>query len=142
MSIFKKKTTGTPSHIETGKFGEELAEKFLKKNKYKIIGRNVHAGKSELDIIAIKNETLIFFEVKTRTVPSDGRGLLARPADAVNKSKSTYLIRGVNDFCAKNHDKYAEFFKRIDIIEVYLTKRGRKTVCADIKHFENAVKRR
>ena len=142
MSIFKKEAPSVPSHIETGKLGEKLAEKFLKKNKYKIIGKNVRAGKSEFDIIAVKDETLVFFEVKTRTLPSDGSSLFVRPADAVNKSKSTYLIRGVNDFCAENRDKYAEFFKRIDIIEVYLTKRGRKTVCAGIKHFENAVKRR
>lgn len=142
MSILRKQTAEAPSHIKTGRIGEKIAEKYLKKNKYKIIGKNVRVGKSEFDIIGIKDETLVFFEVKTRTMPQNGAPLLSRPADAVNKSKSTYLIRGVNDFCAENCDEYSDYLKRIDIIEVYLKSDGKKTVCAEIKHFENAVKRR
>jgi len=49
-----------------GKEGEEYAAEFLKKKKYKIIGRNVLKPWGELDIVAIApDKTLVFVEVKT-----------------------------------------------------------------------------
>jgi putative endonuclease len=49
-----------------GKIGEDLAANFLEKNGYTIIERNYHFGHGELDIIAEKNNMLIFIEVKTK----------------------------------------------------------------------------
>ncbi len=50
--------------------GENQAVKFLKKNNYEIIELNWYNKKGkrlgEIDIIAKKNETLIFIEVKSR----------------------------------------------------------------------------
>ena len=123
---------------EVGYFGEKAAAKYLKREGYKIVGKNVRVGKSEIDIIATKDKTLVFVEVKTRTV-EPGKEYLSRPADAVNKEKTSYLIRGVANFCRDSGSKYADFFKRIDIVEVYLVERGRKLRVADIKHFENAA---
>ena len=51
-----------------GRFGEEKACNYLKKNNYKIIERNFRCRQGEIDIIAkdlSKNE-LVFIEVKTR----------------------------------------------------------------------------
>lgn len=39
-------------HLEIGKKGEEIACDYLKKNKYKILGRNFRKFFGELDIIA------------------------------------------------------------------------------------------
>lgn len=121
-----------------GAFGEELALKYLKKNRYSIVARNVIAGHSEIDIIAERERTLVFVEVKTRS-SEDERELTSRPADAVNKDKTSYLIRGVHRFCTDSGTKYADYFKRIDIIEVYLTKRGNSYKPDRIEHFESAV---
>ena len=49
-----------------GKRGETIACEFLEKNGYKIIERNFRCNYGELDIIASKNKTLSFVEVKTR----------------------------------------------------------------------------
>ncbi|MBQ7669490.1 MAG: YraN family protein [Clostridia bacterium] len=121
-----------------GKLGEDAAVKYLKKNGYSIILRNTHEGRSEIDVIALKDKTLVFVEVKTRSY-ADGKEYFSRPADAVNNSKRSYLIRGANKFCSENGAKYAGFYKRFDIIEVYLTRRKDKYQIADIKHFENSV---
>jgi putative endonuclease len=53
-------------HIETGKFGEDLATEFLIKKGYKILERNYRHRRSEIDIIAEFNNEIIFVEVKTR----------------------------------------------------------------------------
>jgi putative endonuclease len=50
-----------------GKVGEEKALLFLIEKNYKIIDTNWRYQKCEIDIIASKNEELIFIEVKTRT---------------------------------------------------------------------------
>jgi putative endonuclease len=52
---------------KTGKVGEQKALLFLIEKNYKIINTNWRYQKCEIDIIASKNEELIFIEVKTRT---------------------------------------------------------------------------
>ena len=47
--------------------GEDLAAEHLKKSGYKILFRNWKWGKNEIDIIAEKDDTVVFVEVKTRT---------------------------------------------------------------------------
>ena len=125
---------------KVGILGEKAAIKYLKKQKYKIIAHNVHAGRSEIDVIALNNDTLVFVEVKTRAY-EEGKSYFSRPADAVNKSKASYLIRGAGRFLSENGAKYSSFYKRFDIIEVYLTKKKNKYSVADVRHFEDSIRR-
>ena len=48
-----------------GEIGENVAEEYLKKNKYKILERNYKKPRGEIDIIAKQDKKIIFFEVKT-----------------------------------------------------------------------------
>ncbi len=54
------------SDIKTGKFGELLALKYLKKVGFVIVEKNWRFGKLEIDLIASLNGELVFFEKKTR----------------------------------------------------------------------------
>ncbi|HBF44627.1 MAG TPA: hypothetical protein DDY82_00450 [Clostridiales bacterium] len=65
-----------------GAKGERLAIKALKKQKYKILGKNLKNKYAEIDVLAIKKDVLCFCEVKTRTNDNFGT-----PAMAVDKSK-------------------------------------------------------
>lgn len=49
-----------------GKIGEDFASEYLLRHHYTIIERNFQKRYGELDIIAVKDNTLIFVEVKTR----------------------------------------------------------------------------
>lgn len=52
---------------ELGNKAEELVAEYLQKNKYLIKKRNFHFGKvGELDIIAEKDNLLVFIEVRSR----------------------------------------------------------------------------
>ena len=46
---------------ETGKLGEEIAERFLKKKRYKIVERNYREKWGEIDIIAISPKKVLVF---------------------------------------------------------------------------------
>ena len=68
FSLFKKRRKqDEPAHLRVGVWGEALAVRFLKKKKYKIIGKRVRVGKhDEIDIIARDGKILVFVEVKYR----------------------------------------------------------------------------
>ncbi|PIW74862.1 MAG: YraN family protein, partial [Candidatus Portnoybacteria bacterium CG_4_8_14_3_um_filter_44_15] len=50
---------------KTGDLGEGIAAKYLENNGYKIIERNYRKNWGEIDIVARKDDCLIFVEVKT-----------------------------------------------------------------------------
>ncbi|MFH1744782.1 MAG: YraN family protein [bacterium] len=51
---------------KVGRFGEELAKKYLIKKGYFIIGQNIKLSYKELDIVARHENKIIFIEVKTK----------------------------------------------------------------------------
>ncbi|MCC6198995.1 YraN family protein [Candidatus Nomurabacteria bacterium] len=76
IRIFTSKTQ------KFGEKGEDEAVTFLKKNGYKIIERNVANVRGEIDIVAQKDKTTYFFEVKT------GReGSAVSPAENLHPAK-------------------------------------------------------
>lgn len=79
----------------TGTLGEELADKFLRQKGYKIITRNYHIRGGEIDIIAKKDNILLFVEVKTRT--NERFGL---PEEALTHAKRRKLLRAIYHYLA------------------------------------------
>jgi putative endonuclease len=65
-----------------GKEGEELAVRFLKKQGFRIVGKNYRTPFGEIDIIAEDGEVLVFIEVKTRSGDAFGS-----PFEAVDRKK-------------------------------------------------------
>ena len=53
------------AHLELGRRGEELAAQRLRQQGYLILARNWRTGAGELDIVAAREEKLLFAEVKT-----------------------------------------------------------------------------
>ncbi len=92
--------------------GEDAACEYLSKNGYKILERNFRKSYGEIDIIAVKNETLVFVEVKTRT--SDKFGT---PFEAISPSKIKMLIKGAKFYRYVLHEELPENL-RIDAIGV------------------------
>ena len=122
---------------DIGNIGENAAVRFLKRNRYKIIARNVHISHNELDIVAIckKTKTVAFIEVKARSVDDDLYSRFGSPASAVTKQKKTRTIDAARAFLHENK-KIRDLQPRIDVIEVYLAKENLKIL--KINHIENA----
>lgn len=54
-------------HNKIGKIGEEIAVRYLRKEKYYIVERNYRNKFGEIDIIAAKDNYTVFIEVKSRS---------------------------------------------------------------------------
>jgi len=65
-----------------GKLAEDFAVNLLNTNGYKVIDRNFHSRFGEIDIIALKEDVLVFVEVKARWSLKFGK-----PEEAVTPSK-------------------------------------------------------
>ena len=113
-----------------GNIGEDVAEEYLKKNKYKIIARNYVAGKGEIDIIAQKKKDTVFVEVKTRQNNDFGT-----PAEAIDYRKKKKLIETAERYIHENNPDTAF---RFDVIEVYGFFEGETFEFEKIEHIENA----
>lgn len=100
--------------IKLGKKGEELVEKYLVKNNYNIICKNFYTKKGEIDIIAIKDNLLIFIEVKTRTNYNYGS-----PCMAVNYKKKKHMKYAAKVFLYLN-ENMKNYEIRFDVIEVMI----------------------
>ena len=111
---------------EIGKFGEDAAANLLIENGYAILARNYRIGHLELDIVALKGDTIAFVEVKTRSV-----NYLVSPQEAVNYRKRNLIISAANRYiCNFRRNENA----RLDVITV-LHKNG---TVVEIEHIENA----
>lgn len=96
---------------ERGKFGEDKAADYLKKNGYKIIRRNYSCRSGEIDIIAENETCLVFAEVKLRKNDLHGEA-----REFVDRRKQQKIIRTAALFLAEyDTDKQPRF----DVIEVY-----------------------
>lgn len=118
---------GLPEHLKVGLRGEQLAARYLREHKYTILAANYSTKLGETDIIALKDKTVCFVEVKTRSP-----GQLLSPAEAVNYRKEENLKTNAAAFL--KNAKITEAEIRFDIIEVIL----HDLYTADINHIKNA----
>ena len=95
-----------------GNVGEIKAVNFLKKKKYKIITTNYKNKIGEIDIIAEKDDLIVFVEVKNRSTFAFGR-----PIEAVTLQKQNKIKKVAEIFLMMNHIQYHNV--RFDVIEVF-----------------------
>ena len=112
-----------------GVFGETLAKNYLIKRGYKIIEANVKLSYQELDIIALKEDCVVFVEVKTRISQFYG------PAEnAFQYTKLNRFRRGMEMYM--NNKNLSADEVRADLITVDIDY-YKKT--AKIKHYKDVV---
>ena len=117
-------------HLETGKWGEKVAAKALKKKGYKILGKRVRIGtRDELDLIARDGKVLVFVEVKTRASENYGS-----PISSVNRHKRHTLSRAAVRYIKKLKNPHVYF--RFDVVEVVGQMDSNEPPL--VRHIENA----
>ena len=122
---------------DIGRLGEDAAAKFLKKQKFRILERNVHISHNEIDIIAFsrKAKIIAFVEVKARSVDEDLYSSFGTPASAVTKEKQVRTATAAKSYLRQN-PKYFNFQPRFDVVEIYLNRSDMRIL--KINHIENA----
>jgi len=120
---------------EVGKIGEEKAARYLKKQGYKILGRNWKNSfgyrLGEIDIIAKDKKEIVFVEVKTR-VADDHELLNILPEEQITQPKLHKLDRIA--VCYLNSQKLRSCPYRFDAVSVWLDSDLKQ---AKIKHLKS-----
>lgn len=105
--MIERKTTGL-----IGNEGEDKACAYLIDNSYRIIERNFRTRSGEIDIIAHKDDVLVFVEVKA--LPSGNAEILAHELDLRKQRK---IVKTANFFLLK-HREYNSSKIRFDVIVI------------------------
>jgi putative endonuclease len=111
--------------IKTGNHGENLAAGFLREKGFDIVARNYRHNRGEIDIIAQRDNWLIFVEVKTRSSNKFGE-----PEEFVTEFKAKKIFEAAEEYIY-SIDWHGHV--RFDVISI---KVGAAT---EIVHFEDAI---
>jgi putative endonuclease len=126
--LFKRNNSQADGIRGLGRKGQELCEKFLKKQGYKILERNFLCKTGEIDLImAAPDGAVIFIEVKARTnenyVEAEG---------AITTAKKARMTRAAKFFVRKH--KLEDFPMRFDIVIVIISEKDKP----EIRHYISA----
>ena len=104
-----------------GKQGEERAIQYLEQCGYTLLARNYRCGRSEIDLIARHEDTIIFIEVKFRTNAGFGW-----PEEMVSPAQQERIVRAAETYLLQ-HNFHNHI--RFDIISI---------LGNQIEHFQDA----
>jgi|SRR3989344_1743189 len=119
-----------------GKEGEEIAAQFLARRGYRVIEKNYRRKWGEIDIIALKDNTVRFVEVKAvsrEKLPDFSREMDYRPEELVHKSKLRKVARTAALYMEERKDQ-REY--QIDVVGVIMNEATRTARC---RLFEQAL---
>ena len=111
-----------------GRWGEDIAAEYLSAKGYTLLERNFRSAHGEIDIVASKDDLLVFVEVKTRSSHA-----FAYPEDSVTRRKQAYLLSSAEAYL-QAHPESSDSWQ-FDVIAVEGTPGGK----AEIEHFENVI---
>lgn len=98
-------------HIILGNNGEQMACNYLSGLGFNILQRNYRYKKAEIDIIASKEDLLLFVEVKTRKGKRFGE-----PEEAITQPKINLIIMAAEQFIEESNWLHAI---RFDVIAIH-----------------------
>ena len=113
-----------------GRWGESLAAKHLREKNYILLGANYRCRFGEIDLIAQKDDYLVFVEVKLRK-----SNAFAEAMEFVHQKKQNRIRSTAQVYIAQHN--LEELQPRFDVIEVYAPE-GMKTKKPTIHHLEDA----
>ena len=111
--------------MKIGRAGENLAAEFMQRKGWQIVARNFRHGKAEIDLIAKKDDWLLFIEVKTRSSSDFGE-----PEAFVDEKKIAQLFYAAEEYIFTRDWKG---HVRFDVISVKVGSGS------EIVHFEDAI---
>ncbi|MDO5655038.1 MAG: YraN family protein [Flavobacteriaceae bacterium] len=84
-------------HNDFGRIAEEFIASKYQKNGYTILARNWRFYPLEIDIIAEKNNEIVFVEVKARKTDYFGD-----PIESVSRKKKQFMVKAANEYLELN----------------------------------------
>ena len=109
---------GNLNRQETGKLGEKLARKLLQKKGYHILETNFRCRAGEIDIVAQKEDCLVFVEVRTKS-----SGDFGTPEESITAGKKERLVASALHYIDSHHDLPPSW--RIDVVAIEMDNKGK-----------------
>ncbi len=106
-----------PEHLLTGERGEDLAAFYLRALGYPVVARRWHSARmrGDLDLVAWDGDTLVIFEVKTRTARD-----IAPAASSIDSAKRRTLSRLALLYRRRLPEPWRDLVPlRFDVVSVY-----------------------
>ena len=119
----------TADRRDLGSRGEELAKRHLLSRGYRVLESNYRAKGGEIDLVAEKDGTLVFVEVRTRH-----RSGFGSPEESVTARKRAHLVEAAQEYLQASGAEDRDW--RIDLVAVRMAREGR---VVGIDLLENAV---
>ncbi|MDO4218549.1 MAG: YraN family protein [Synergistaceae bacterium] len=119
------KRISTSKKIKSGQLGEQYAVNILEQKGYRILARNEIVSKVEIDIVAQKNDEIIFVEVRTRE-----KNKFVSPEETITSKKTSAMLKAAKLW--SNKYNYSGYF-RLDLIAVTLL----NGEFVDVEHYES-----
>ncbi len=115
---------------QTGKLAENLSCQFLKTKGYNIIERNFRSRYGEIDVVARKNNILIFIEIRSKSGSAFGS-----PEESFTAGKKQRFISTIMSYL-NSHDNLPPDW-RVDFVAVDIDQDSGKANRIEI--YENAL---
>ncbi len=96
---------------ELGDKGEKIAEKYLRKQRYRILERNFQSRFGEIDLVAREKNEIIFVEVKTKTGANFGF-----PEQEFSFAKKQKMRRAIQSWLWENKITHNNW--RVDLVAI------------------------
>ena len=100
-----------------GRYGERLARRHLEANGYSILGSNYRTKSGEIDLVAERDRTLVFIEVRTRRGAEFGS-----PAESVTAEKRSHMVAAAEEYLQATDALDTEW--RIDLVSIEIGEGG------------------
>jgi len=94
---------------QQGAIAEQLACDYLLKHNLKLVAKNYHCRRGEIDLIMLDKSTLVFVEVRYRKSAKFGSAL-----ESVNTQKQQKIIYTAEHFLSNQKTTYPEY--RFDVV--------------------------
>jgi len=135
FDFLRRKTRKRTPRRETGDAAEQAAARFLRKQGFRIVDRNVTYPQGEVDLVAIEKRSgaLCFVEVRSRTL-TGGKAPQVAPEETVTPAKRRRIIFAAHRFIRER--RAADRVIRFDVIAVRFAGEDRKN--PDIRHYPGA----
>ena len=117
-----------------GRRGERGAARYLEARGLRIIGRNVRHGSTEIDLVATEGSTLVFVEVKSRTLDPQSEVTGLERLD----SKKRRVLRRACLLYRKRYGRDVESY-RLDAVTVEFAKKGTRRNLHDVRWYPAIV---
>ena len=114
---------------QLGAWAEQRAAQVMQQQGFQLLASNYHSRYGELDLILVRDQELVFVEVKARALTR-----YAQAIESVSRAKQGKMLKTAMCFIEKN-PQFAHYYYRFDVICFDFKQQFAKTIQHDFSQY-------